>query len=919
MRSLPTGTITFLYTDIEGSTRLWQAAPSTMPLALDRHNAILTEAIEAHNGVVFRTAGDAFCSAFSRPADAVAAALAAQRGLRDEVWAEGCVLRVRMAIHSGTAEVAGGDYVGHTLNRVARLLAAGHGGQVLVSSAAEELVRDHPPRDTALLDLGEHRLKDLVRPEHIYQLCAPDLPGEFPPLATLDTRPTNLPVQPTQFIGREREVHAVAQMLQRPEVRLLTLTGPGGTGKTRLSLQAGAELFDSFADGVFFVPLSEISAPERVPAAVVEALGVKEAPGQQLEDATLAHLRDREILLILDNFEQVVDAAAFVSRLLSACPRLTILVTSRAALRISGEHEYAVPTLSVPDASNLPSPEALSQYDAVALFIDRAASVKSDFAVTNENALAVAEICARLDGLPLAIELAAARTRLFPPQALLGRLENRLKLLTGGARDLPARQQTLRGAIEWSYSLLDIEEQRLFARISVFAGGCTFESAEAVCDPDGELDIDMLDGISSLVEKSLLRQEGDEPRFAMLNTIREYAQERLREMGADEEVRRRHAEYFINQAYELHRGAVGLGNQMLDIERIRADRDNFTAALSWLIERREAQPAMTLAGYLCWYWSGQGAWNEGIAWCDRALSLSSADDRSAGRAHVLWGSGLLACVFGDFSTGLPRLEESRELFDHLGLEEEQTLALLFTGIFRSTSGDVRRGREYLERGLMQARRQGRNWIVAFALNSLAVTLAADGDLAGARAAAEESLRMLETGSAPNTTRYIHNVIGDVARTEGKYAEARDHYTSALTIAEQYGHGGFAPSLRHNLGWTLHGLGQDSEAIPYFTRAIADFRAMSDRRGVAECLVGLGCVTVATDPDVAVRLMAAGLTLLKSMQAKLSLPNRSDYDRNAATGREALGEDGWQRSWDEGSRLSAEEALALVRSGEAVAR
>jgi hypothetical protein len=397
--------------------------------------------------------GDACCAAFASTPKALEAALLAQRAIFEEPWDEECKIRVRMALHTGVAEERDGDYFGPSLNRVARLLSAGHGGQVLLSAATQELVRDQLPEGVELRDLGEHRLKDLFRPERIFQPDAPDLQQEFPSLRTLETRPNNLPIQPTLLIGRERELETVRERLLRPEVRLLTLTGPGGTGKTRLGLQAAAELLEDFPDGVFFVSLAAIGDPRLVPSTIAQALGVGEVGEKPLIESLKDHLRGKRLLLMLDNVEQVIEATPLLDELMAAALGLKLLATSRTALRLYGERQFPVPSLSVPDTTKrFPDVAAISQYEAVRLFVERAQDAKPDFSVTNENAPAVAEICARLDGLPLAIELAAARIRLLTPQAMLSQLNNRMKLLTGGARNLPERQRTLRSAIEWRVS-----------------------------------------------------------------------------------------------------------------------------------------------------------------------------------------------------------------------------------------------------------------------------------------------------------------------------------------------------------------------------------------------------------------------------------------------------------------------------------
>ena len=470
MADLPTGTVTFLFTDVEGSTKLWERYPEAMRASMARHDEVLLGVMESSGGFVFKTVGDAFCVAFPSAPHALEAALAAQRALLSEGQEKTGPLRVRMALHTGSADERGGDYFGPPVNRVARLLSAGHGGQILLSSATKELVRDALPEGASLSDLGERRLKDLFRPERVFQLIAPELPTSYPPLKSLDARTNNLPAQPTPLVGRESELGEVRDLLRTEGVRLLTLTGPGGIGKTRLGLQVAAELLDKFEDGVFFVALATITDPALVASAIAEPLGVVEAGDQPLEEGLKDFLRSKELLLLLDNFEQVLGGAPLVGELLSACPKLNVLATSRSVLRVYGEQEYPVPPLELPRPGRLPPIDRLSQYEAVRLFIERAKAASPNFSVTDENAPAVAEICMRLDGLPLAIELAAARIKLLTPGAMLERLGSRLKLLGGGSRDLPERQRTLRGTIEWSHALLEEGERMLFARLAVFSG-----------------------------------------------------------------------------------------------------------------------------------------------------------------------------------------------------------------------------------------------------------------------------------------------------------------------------------------------------------------------------------------------------------------------------------------------------------------
>jgi predicted ATPase len=492
---------------MEGSTRLLQRLGDRYRNVLADYRQLLRTAVGQWHGHEVDTQGDAFFVAFARATDATAAALAIQSALAAHPWPHEVTVRARIGLHTGEPQLTAERYIGVDVHHAARIMSAGHGGQILLSQTTRELAEAHLPPDASLLDLGQHRLKDLQRPGHLFQLSLAELPAAFPPLKTLDAHPHNLPIQPTALIGREKVVGTLCELLRRPEVRLLTLSGPAGVGKTRLGLQVAAELSDLYTDGVYLVPLAPLSDPALVLPMMIQTLGIRETDHQPLLEGLKDWLKEKQLLLLLDNFEQVASAALQVAELLAACPKLKVLVTSRVMLHVRAEHEFAVPPLSVPNPKRLPDLLDLSQYEAVQLFIARALAVKPDFAVTTTNAPALAGICARLDGLPLAIELAAARVKYFPLQALLTRLERGLSVLVGGALDLPARQQTLRGAIAWSYDLLAPEEQSLFRRLAVFVDGWTLEAAEAVCIPAGALKGDLLEGLFSLVDKSLLRQE----------------------------------------------------------------------------------------------------------------------------------------------------------------------------------------------------------------------------------------------------------------------------------------------------------------------------------------------------------------------------------------------------------------------------
>jgi predicted ATPase/class 3 adenylate cyclase/DNA-binding CsgD family transcriptional regulator len=719
MRELPQGTVTLLFIDIEGSTRLLQQLGDRYIAMLEECRHLIRVAIRQWNGHEVDTQGDAFFVAFARATDAVSATVTTQRALASHPWPEGVTVRVRMGLHTGEPQRTAEGYVGLDVHHAARVMSVGHGGQVVLSRTTQDLVEHTLPEGVSLRNLGQHRLKDLQHPSHLSQLVIADLPTDFPPLKTLDSHPHNLPIQPTPFIGREREVAAVQQLLEREDVRLLTLTGPGGSGKTRLGLQVAAELSDGLGDGIFFVNLAPLSDPALVMPTIAQALGLKEAAGQMLLDLVSAWLREKEVLLLLDNFEQVVEAAVEVAVLLARCSRLNVLVTSRAVLHVRGEHEFAVPPLAIPDPRHLPDLVALSQYEAVALFIARAQAINPEFEVTTTNAPAVAEICIRLDGLPLAIELAAARIKLLPPQALLARMGERLAVLSSAARDVPERQQTLHNTIAWSYHLLNVWEQRLFRWLCVFVGSFTLEAIEMIVHDTSDETINVLNTVASLIDKSLVQQivqETVEPRLIILETVREYGLECLRESGEDMLIRHAHALYYLSMAEEAEphfRGA----QQIIWWDRLEREQDNIRTALSWFISRQEEEPAFRVCGALYWFWYIRGYWSEGRQWITSVLELPQASKRTAGRAKLLCAACLLDNVSHGYETDLSLFEESVEIYREQSDKRGLALSLSWLG-FLSPYQDTNVGRAMLEESIVLCQEVGEKWILALSLEHL---------------------------------------------------------------------------------------------------------------------------------------------------------------------------------------------------------
>jgi predicted ATPase/class 3 adenylate cyclase len=911
MTDLPTGTVTFLFTDIEGSTGLWERYPEAMSEALSRHDEILRAVIEANGGSVVKTAGDGFHAAFWSATHALEAALEAQRTLLREEWAEIGPLRVRMALHTGATEERDGDYYGPPVNRAARLLSAAHGGQVLLSSPTQELVRDTLPGGVILEDLGEKRLKDLFRPERVFQLAATDLRSEFPPLRTLEGRPNNLPLQPTPLVGRELEVSEIVERLRDEQARLLTLTGPGGTGKTRLALQSGADLLEEFDDGVFFVSLAAITDPELVPSAIAKSLGVKEGPEQSLEESLEAYLQQKRLLLILDNFEQVLEGSPLVGDLLGSCPNFKVLATSRIPLRLYGEQEYPVPPLEVPDLVHLPPLERLTQYEAVRLFVQRARAVKPGFEVTNQSAPAVAEICVRLDGLPLAIELAAARTKLLPPQALLSRLSNRLKLLKGGARNLPARQQTLRATISWSYDLLNEGEKTLFWRLSVFSGGSTLEAIEEICDPEG--DIDVLEGVDSLLEKSLLRQEegvGGEPRFVMLETVHEYAVERLVEDGEAEEIRRAHAQYYLTLAEEDNAKLRGPHAAKV-LERLEVEHDNMRGAMQWALKTGDAELALGLGGALWWFWSVRGHYGEGRRWLEQALAMdgrTSPESRAMARAGV----GALARDQGD----LDRAEEDATRGLELLAEEatansgEANLHLLLTlaHVARERE-DYSRAAGLFEESLAWSREMGHDWGLASSVMSLATVTHEQGDLDRAIELYEESMELFKKRGDKLGLAWCLDNLGLVMYSLGDLEQAAKLTEDGVALLRELGAGADTAVALSNLGWMVL-LQDDLEgAADFFEEGLSLAWESGMKPMVLPTLEGLACVAGARgEAQRAACLWGAA----RSLEAE-GIPRDTDFldeaDARISAVRSGMGKQAWEEALADGWEMTIEEAVS----------
>jgi predicted ATPase/class 3 adenylate cyclase len=773
----PTGVVTFLFTDVEGSTRLLERLGDRYSAVRDGHDRILQSAIGDNGGRVVDTAGDGFFAVFPSPRRAVSAAARAQRELAAAPWPDGIALRVRMGVHTGDGVVDGSGYVGLDVHRAARISAAGHGGQVLVSEATRALVADALPVGASLEDLGVHRLRGLTRSERLYQLTVAGLDQGFPPPRTEDARTGNLPTRLTGFVGRTDQVREIGELIR--DHRLVTLTGPGGTGKTRLALHVAEGLRLTFADGVFFVDLSSVRDPALVPAAVSAALSLTEPSGRPATEVVRTYLEHRSLLLVLDNLEQVIDAGAFVEELLGSAPGVRVLGTSRVPMHLYGEQEFAVPPLTLPPGGQL-DPDDLGRSEAVQLFVQRASAVKAGFRLTEENAGAVAEIVARLDGLPLAIELAASRVKLLPPRQLLPRLERRLALLTSAGRSFPERQRTLRATLDWSHDLLPDPERRLLRRLSVFAGGADLGAVEAVANPDAELG-DTLELLATLVDDNLVRSlddPGGEPRFGMLETIREYASDHLSSSGEESVVRRRHAEHWAAVAEEAS-GALPGTSQEECIRRLDRELDNLRGALDWTVAAEEAELGLRIAVALDDYWLLGSHVREGVARLSELLSLYEGAGRTPLRARALSALGGLHGWIDDPERMIVIAEEALAIYRDLGDDRGQAAAMGNLGWAQLQLGRPGPAKTNLTEAIDRHLALGDQPGTAGLLPALGLIAQSEGDLSEARRHFEAALTTLRDGGDAFMTAMIESMIGGVDRQRGDFEAATRRYHASL--------------------------------------------------------------------------------------------------------------------------------------------
>jgi predicted ATPase/class 3 adenylate cyclase len=943
-------TVVFLLTDIEGSTQQWDLAPEAMEAAVTRHFEVLSRGVQLHGGRVFKTVGDGVCAVFRTAGEAVAAALGTQRDLRTEAWEGIPPLRVRMALHAGAAEEREGDYLGPPVNRCARLLAAGHGGQVLLSSSAAELARDVLPSGASLRDLGQCQLRGLQSPERVSQLVHAELPGQFPPLRGVETFPDNLPVQATSLVGRQSELEELARLA--PTARLLTLTGTAGVGKTRLALELGARLLPEFPDGVWLVALETLGDGRLVPQAVAAALGVQETPSQPLADALLLHLRDKALLLIVDNAEHLIETAAeMIGQVLRSCPEVRVLVASREVLGLPEETTWRVPPLALPQPEGTGgewSPQSLGRCDAVRLFVERTAAAQPGFELTEANGPVVVQICRRLDGIPLAIELAAARMRTMALQAVSARLSDRFQLLSGGRRSSTPRQQTLQALLDWSYDLLTEEERTVFRRLAAFAGGWMLEGAEGIVGGDGVERRDVLNLLTGLVNKSLVVYENEgQGRYRLLGTLREYALAKLADSAEGPAVRSQHAHYFL-EAVERE----GLGESAHAL--IEREQDNLLGALDWARGREDGvELELRLVTALSGFWCARGPLSVGRRYTEEALARAEAggsalraaayraagqcaywqSDLRAARAHIVQSlalcrevgdesgvaasSNVLAGVaLAEGATGeseslaLEALETMRRHGDSRGAAD--SLAILMAAARHR--GDLAAARGYAEQAVAAARDADYPWMIAHCTKALGLLAWRVRDYGAAEEAFARYGDMVQGSDNWFDIATALNALACMARLRGEYPRAGALFRDSLAKSQAAGSPDLVANVQSNLGHLAWCEGDLAEARRLHLEALTTALGVGELHTATLCIVRMAVLLCSEGAwRRAATLFGAVGGLRGTNLGPFMPPDQDVYEQCDAQAREALGEAEFTEAIRAGRAMGLNEALAFARA------
>lgn len=915
---LPTGTVAFLFTDIVGSTHLARQYVKEWPKYQALHHSLMESVITTHQGFVFQIIGDEIQAAFANASDALEAAMAAQKNLRVEDWGVMEAMHVRMGIHTGQATPLDGKYEGYlTLSHTKRLMSIAYGDQILLSEATKALLAETLPPDVTLRDLGTHRLKDFERLEHIYQVVCPDLPADFPPLKTQSNPPNNLPAQLTSFVGRSKELREVIDLLSVE--RLVTLIGTGGSGKTRLALQVAAEMMEQFPDGVFFVALAPVTDPGLVPLTITQSLNLHEVPGQSIAESLKDYLQNKKILLLLDNFEQVIASASFVAELLMACRTIKVIVTSREGLRISGEREYLIPPLELPDLAQPQSLDAISEYSAVQLFLQRARAVKPDMRITEDIVRSIAELCRRLDGLPLAIELAAARIRLLPPQAMLERMGHRLEFLIGGARDLPNRQQTLRQTIAWSYDLLDEEEKRVFKHLSIFVGGFTIDAMEAVAG-NPAVDTPLLGYLGSLVDKSLIQEmdgANNEPRFVMLETLREFGREQLDAAGEMDETWRRHVSFYL-ALVEKREKSLENEEQVQWMNQIEQEHDNLLAALEWSMaappdsiraQDDRSDLGLRLANALAFFWEARGYYSQGRERLAAVLSMVAAQGRTPARANLLARSAELAYRQSDFKATTSFASESLMIYRELMDQQGMASALIKLGNAAEELGNYTAASKYLNEALMIWRKLEDRQGTARALISYGWVALRSGDYPLAKSRLEEALTISRDLGDSRNIGFELAGLGEVALRQQDYRKASQLVEESLELRRRLGNKWGVGVCLGILGWIAMREEHWDRALALLGSSLEVRQEIGDLSGSAWCFERLAAVAEAQGKmEKAARLFGYGAALRANIRSVIDPSDQPAYDSRIRTLQAKLGKKKFGILWAEGQKLTLEQAF-----------
>lgn len=911
MPRLPTGTVTFICTDIEGSTRLLERLHKQYAAILAQHHRLLRRSFEKHGGHEIDTQGDAFFVAFAGAKNAAQAALEAQRAIAGHPWPEDVELRVRMGLHTGEPLLTTTGYVGMDVHRAARVCTAGHGGQILLSESTRVLIGDDLPEGVSLRDLGEHRLKDLAKPERLFQIVTADLPAEFPPLRSLSVLPNNLPLQLTSFVGRAQEIRELIQAVF--STRLLTLTGAGGVGKTRLALQVAAEVLEEFSDGVWLVELAALPDPELIPQTVANVLGIREQSGRTVLTTLEESLSARRLLLVLDNCEHLIAACArFAHALLRTCAHLRILATSREALGIAGETAWLVPPLSVPVARRV-SAAALSQFEAVRLFVERAVAALPSFRLTSQNSDAVIQICTRLDGIPLAIEMAAARLKALSAEQIATRLDDQFRLLTAGSRTALPQHQTLRATLDWSYELLSEEERRLLRQLAIFAGGFTLEAVEKICREGGSAP-EVIDLLTRLVEKSLVTAErrDDRVRYRLLEPIRQYAREKLSASGESDALQRRHLGFFLAMAEESHHLPGGLTFDQW-LEQIEEEHDNFRAGIDWALGGAASNAGLQLATAMWRFWVHRGYLSEGRSILERALSVAG-DAHSSLRARALNGAGYMALTQDDYAHAMALCDEAHAIARAEGDQQETAIALAILGHTLWHMGDADRPAQLCDESLTLARRSQNQRTLVSSLREFGYVVWHKGEYERLAQLADEYLHLSRALGDRSATADALLLLGEAALGAKQYSRAVALYEESLTLSRVQKDKVAMTRALVSLGNVAAYEENYDRAGPLYREALATAAELRDMWWLVRCLEGMAGAEAAQGQfHRAAQLVGAVDQFREALGSPLPRTDQNGYDHTIAVTGSRLGDEAFRAAWADGRAMSLEQVVVLALS------